>query len=456
MDDEKLFFEELSSFELDMPGGRRVPFRENKTLLQMLRNQYPRWPNSGNVTSVPTARIPRLFLHNVQMSSDMQKEFGSLQKGEIGEIKVYKMLLNSSDPDREGIIVFPNINGRELFKTTIAHVEIDTVLIHPSKGVFVFNIKKQGGKGLTPQKIINDMQNHGNFVRLLLQYGQDESKDNPIPIHNVLCTFHDDNKGKFRNLQPPSNMDATSKTLIFTKTDLKTENFGATWSQQLSQIGDIQMGEQLEVLVARLVALNSLEGSLALIHNQMSMNFMQTVSKRSQSKYIQQVQQAASVDEIIKEKLTDASHAQRHGSEKKRFIIWTNDQLNIISTVFQRLVQVKSSKDDKANKKGLRLIVTGCKGSGKTMLLTFIAKMAQCLFEDAPSSSATAKAETPDKEGSTKVLVCDGSFSSPVLTTLLQTMLSSTAISVYTTPGNADIDFLFKLEGCESALLKNI
>ena len=474
INDKSIFFEELSTFELVMPGGRRVPFKDNETLLKMLRSQYPRWTQRGGVTSVPTARVPRLFLHNVQMSTDMQKEFSSLQKGETGEIKVFKMLLDSFDPNHEGMIVFPNLNGRELFATKIAHVEIDTVIVHPRKGVFVFNVKKQGGKGLTPKKIKDDIQKHGNFLRMLLQYGQAELNGNPVPIHNVFCSLHDDNKVKFHELQ--SNEVPHSRTLIFTKSDLRVEHFATNWHEQLSQLDDFEMVEQLEVLVARLVALSSFEGSLALIHNQMSMNYMQTVSKTSQSKFIKEVQSLNYLDDTTKEKLKKATQAQHHGhgSQKKRFIIWTNDQINIISTVFQRLVKTISPGEE--NEKGLRLIVTGCKGSGKTMLLTFIAKMAQCMFEAETSSSAAATdgnsdigtetgsgietkigtgVENPptlpyateydtndenstqiqarDKPG--KVLVCDGSFSSPVLTTLLQTMLNSTAISVYTTPG---------------------
>ena len=472
LNDMNTFFDELSTFELDMPGGSRVPFKENGTLVKMLRSQYLSWTKRGKITLVPTAMVPRLFLHNVQMYTDMQKQVNSLQKDETHEIKLFKNLLQCLGSNHEGMMVFPNINGRDLFETKIAQVEIDVVIVHPRKGVFVVNIKKQGGIGFSPKKMKDDMQKRENLVRMILQYGQTELNDNHVPIHNVFCSF-DDSKPEHHELH--SNKNVQSKTIIFTKNDLRADNFATIWQKQLSQLDNFEMVEQLEVLVARLVALSSLEGSLALIHSQMSMNNMQTVSKTSQSNLMKEQQSWKVVHETTREKLAEKSKAQCHGSQKKRFIIWTNDQLNIISTVFQRLVKRTSQREGKA--KGLRLIVTGCKGSGKTMLLTFIAKMARCLFEAESSSSAAATDENLDigtetgsgveaqigdgvdyppilpwetehdtsdensiriqaQDKSGKVLVCDGSFGSPVLTTVLQTMANSTPISVYTTPGN--------------------
>ena len=121
------FHQELNGFELDMPGRQKALFSDNETLLRMLRCQYSNWADTGKITSVPIARIPRQFLKNIQMSSELQKQLKPLQKGEEGEIKVYRLLMENYKENPKGVIVFPNINGREIFSDPTAHVEIDTV-----------------------------------------------------------------------------------------------------------------------------------------------------------------------------------------------------------------------------------------------------------------------------------------------------------------------------------------
>ena len=210
------FYQELDDFELDMPGRQRVLFSDNETLLRMLRCQYSNWADAGKITSVPIARIPRLFLKNIQMRSEMQKELKPLQKGEDGEIKLYRLLMENYKENSKGVIVFPNINGRQIFSTPIAQVEIDTVLVHPVKGVFLFNIKAQGGKGLTPHKIEQDFKKHSAFLRMLMQYGYENQSEFP-PIHSVYCHLFDDNKNKFERY---INLDQNDGELfIFSKTD---------------------------------------------------------------------------------------------------------------------------------------------------------------------------------------------------------------------------------------------
>ncbi|XP_063713900.1 uncharacterized protein LOC134841793 [Symsagittifera roscoffensis] len=356
------FHKELENFELDLPGREKVSFNNNARLLEIMRSQYPNWEEAGKVTSIPIARIPRLFLKNVYMSKDQQKEFHPLQKGEEGEIKIYQLLLESLDKNRKGVLVLSKVNGREMFATTSAQVEIDTVLIHPAKGVFLFNIKAQGGKGLTPQKVEKDFKKHSNFLRMLMQYGYENETDFP-PIHSVYCHLVDDNKEKFEGISKQLG----GALLICTKSDLKPETFCSSWSQKLDGVPDFdhKLTEIFEVFIARLAALNSIEGSLALIHDQISTNYAQATNKNKN--------QFGTTDEDTKAVLNEASRTSINSKKRDRYIIWKPEQVQIISTVVEHLQD--------PSREGLRLLVRGCKGSGKTMLLIFLAKIAVKIIE---------------------------------------------------------------------------
>ena len=394
------FFQELDLFEIDMPGGQKIPFKNNKALLDLLNIQYPHWREDGHVTSVPIARVPRLFLHNLQMSKQLAKEFASLQKGEGGEIKLYRLLKDAKYSNGNGVVIFPNVNGREIFKSTMAHVEIDTVLTHPSKGIFVFNVKAVGGR-LTPQKLKGDIERHGNFLRKLSQYSSDNPAD-LIPIHSVVCSMHDDNKKKFSSLL---NLEHDrDQVLIFSKSELKPDTFLAAWEAQLNTLPDFDDKESFDILVARLVALNSIESSLALIHDQMASNYMQATNENKKQ---------FDEFEFGEDKSLLEGHSLVGTDKKKRFIIWTQEQLKIIAFVTKHLLD--------PSRRGLRLLVTGCKGSGKTMLLVFIAKLTESLFNNPDSDCSSYR----------NVVVCDGYFKSPVLTELLKRLLASTGALVY-------------------------
>ena len=269
------FYRELDSFKLQMPGRHIVPFGDNDSLLKMLHCQYPNWETNGKVSSVPVARIPRLFLHNTQMSKKLQKGFKSLQTGEEGEIKIYRLLLEAAGPDQKGMMIFPNVNPREIFRSKSAHVEIDTVVAHPTKGFFVFNIKNQGGKGSSKQDLENDIKRHGNFIRMLIQYGQEKSVHS-IPIHSVICWLDDDKKKKFDSVT-----NSEGRVLVFNKKELKEDEFTSSWSNSLEKLPDLNPDHKtdFDIAVARLVTLNSLESSAALIHDELETNYMQATNK---------------------------------------------------------------------------------------------------------------------------------------------------------------------------------
>ena len=400
------FYSELDNFTLDMPGGQKVCFKDNQTLLRIFRNQYPKWEHMGNVSSVPMARVPRLFLNNEQMSEQLRKEFNSLQKGETSEKKVYQLLMNSSDKNQRGFLVFPNLNGREIFKTPTARVEIDTIIVHPEKGIFICNVKSQGGKGLTPQKIQKEFGLHCNFLRNLLLYGHKSTASIP-PIHFAYFHLHDDKKNKFEH-HLTSDQEG-GKVLVLSKKDLAPETFNATWAKSLIKIPNFSgsLAEIFEVFAARLVVLSSLENSVALIHDQMSSNYV-LGCKENKKQF-----DSFSCSHDTKTLLEESSQTKIKSKTKRRFIIWTTEQLKIISTVTEHLQD--------PSRCGLRLIVSGCKGSGKTTLLVFIATIADILLQNPHA----------DRYQDGRVVVYNGNWvNSPLLTAHLQRLLLHSGVAV--------------------------
>ena len=90
---------------------------------------------------------------------------------------------------------------------------------------------------------------------------------------------------------------------------------------------------------------------------------------------------------------------------KRKFILWTTDQIKVAAEVYEHLTATSS--------KPLRLLVTGGKGSGKTFLLILIAKIAQTLSNGG------------------ECLVCDGTFYSYGLIQMLTETLSSVGVTVF-------------------------
>ena len=89
-------------------------------------------------------------------------------------------------------------------------------------------------------------------------------------------------------------------------------------------------------------------------------------------------------------KKTVSEHSEVEGRKgKKRFILWTKAQMAMIAKVFEH---VTTSQD-----RGLRLLVTGGKGAGTTILLIFLARMVKKVieFQTGESSSKTVVTESP-------------------------------------------------------------
>ena len=405
--DVELFFRELDTFEIEKPGGQSIRFSDNARMLDVLRWQCPKWEDKGNVSSIPIARVPRVFLHNTKMPKDLQHKLKSQQKGDKGESIIYQLFTHFPDSTQEGVIVFPNVNGHEIFEkfeSKQGNVEIDMILAHSTKGFVVFNVKSAGGKGLTPQSIQKDIDRHCNFVRWLVEYAQMTSSCT-VPIYPVLCLLHDDKKGMFESLSYSGA--SRSRILVFGKNELTPQNFAEKWSNKIADLPDLEKNDLFHVTVARLVALNLIEGSAALLHKK-----MQAVSTQFFKKHIHHFPET----EISR---TLEKNLQSRDDSKTKYILWTEEQVKIISTVIAHL--------QKPVEKGfLRLIVTGCKGSGKTMLLVFLAKVAQellCINESQEKSSS-------------KVLVCNGHFPIPSLFTgFLIEQFKSTGVTVFQQKG---------------------
>ena len=362
------FYEELDNFELPLPGrgNELFPFSDNQVLLEMLHRTYPDWKERGKITSVPIARIPLLFLHNQAMCKQLEKQLKSSQKGEFGERMVYKLFAHGNFDDHPGIIIFPNFDASHAFvncRTEVSKVEIDMVLVHQRKGVFIFNVKNVGGSTLSLDKLrqSNDKQRH--FIKLLMNYN---SEQDMVPIHTIICNFVDGSE-RFRSLEDITD----NATLVFNKSDLNPANFFEVWNNRINDVdANVNSSSALEILVARLVSLSSLEKTAAIIHQNMQSGFLQAlVVRKNLEVQISHFEEDTAFKDLVIELSEVANQRGR-----RKFILWTTAQLSTIANIYERLMNPDSNN-------GMRVLVEGCKSSGKTLLLLHIAKLAQRIFE---------------------------------------------------------------------------
>ena len=401
-------FLELDTFNIRMPGNKDIPFSENQIFLQMIEQQYPRWKDPGKITSVPVARVPKLLLHGSQLEKSLQKHLKSLSGGENGEIKLYSLFIEGNLMEKAGAIVFPNVDGSHIFKCQIAKVEIDMVLIHSKKGIFVFNVKNQGGKGTSEREVKENIKKHSSFIRMLKNYKSTE--DNCFtPIHTVICDFANE-KTKFAILAT-NNENAGEHIIVLNKKDLETANFIKTWISRIAKIPDVDWDSSLDVLVARLIALASIEGAASLIHEKMTTGVLQSANKKE---YLEYQLGSLGNNQNLKETVSEHSEVESRKG-KKRFILWTKAQMAVIEKVYQH---VSTSQD-----RGLRLLVTGGRGTGKTMLLVFLAKMVQSIIE----------IQTGERTSRTMVIECTARARG--LIKVLKQALGSSNVTVYDTLG---------------------
>ena len=407
---QQAFFAELDEFLFHMPGNRTVPFSDDQNLLYMVQMQYPGWKERGRITSVPIARAPKVFLHHSQLEQHLKEKLKSAAKGDDAEMKLYGRFVDESFAEEPGMMVFPNIDGSHIFDTQVAKVEIDMVLVHSKKGVFIFNVKNQIGKGSSVQDMRDDIAKHSLFLRMLIQYNNPSASKERIPIHTVVCDFAK-NSSKFQTLETETE-NTNGKILVFSKNELNTDAFPTVWKRKLIHAGiqDITWHSSIDRLLARLVALSSIEGASALIHDQVRTGLMQSAPNEDDLKT--QTSSASSIDEDddngLKKTIIEHSLIENKKG-KKRFILWSKEQMKVIATVYQQLVNFSG--------RGMRLLVTGSKGSGKTMLLIAVAKM-------------VATIKNLQGETSSRILVCEGTKKSTGLLMIFRKTFSSTSIAV--------------------------
>ena len=415
---EKEKFEaELDETVIHWPGGAEIKLRQNNALMEFAKMQYPHWKKPGNKISIPCVKIPRMMVRNVDLTKELQTKYKSLVKGEEGENKIYKLFTNEVLTDEAGIIVFPNVDGSHIFeKGGTGSVEIDMIVAHPQKGLFVFNVKnktfnkneetlKENEKNEETEKLKQEMIKHTKFLSFLSLYNYPcvEPLDN-VPIHAVFCYIPGDNTSVAKLSEDSAwyvnaQIGATNKVLVFQKASLK--NFASAWKDSLQEIPDMIETNHFDVLVARLVALNSMGGASSLIHQKFTSNEIQSIQVKT-SELDSWIEKQFS--EVLTDRKDDKQDLIRRvkeqcnktGSAKTRVILWTKEQLDIIAAVFILLQKCSKTTLFSNAPKPLRLVVSGPKGSGKTMLMMYLAQLACRIFE-----------ENGDKQ--CKVVICDGS-----------------------------------------------
>ena len=422
---QKEFFKELDTFNFRMPGNANIPFSENQTFLQMIEQQYPRWKDPGKITSVPVARVPKMFLHGSQLEKLLQEQLKSLSKGDEGEIKLYRLFMDGNFMGQPGAIVFPNFDGSLIFDSQVAKVEIDMVLIHSKKGIFVFNVKNQGGKGTSVREVEEDIDKHSKFIRMLKNYKSTEDKCF-TPIHTVVCDFSNE-KTKFANLET-NNENTGEHIIVLNKKDLETANFIKTWIFRIAKISDVVWNTSLDVLVGRLIALASIEGSTSLIHEQMTTGVLQSTKNKE---YLEYQLGSLGNNQKLKEPVFEHSEVESRKG-KKRFILWTKAQMAVIAKVFNH---VTTSPD-----RGLRLLVTGGRGTGKTMLLVLLAKMVQSIKEFQTG------------ERTSRTMIMEGTERAKILIAVLKHALHSSNVTIL----GEIIWIMFHFKRCSSQSIQNV
>ena len=252
------FLKELEALKLHTPGGRVIPFN-NEDLISLFHIQHPNWKHDGRVSWVPTDSDPRHRGRKTPLSIERQKRDRFQQKREYDKSKLHKLLVGIADLNQEGITAFPDITTREVFQTPMAKVQMDLVLAHSAKGLFVFNVYSQPVTEMTATTIQTEADEHFNFLRAFLKYRHEELI-NDFPIHTVVCLPRDDNKRKVSLLEKMER--GRSRTLIFKKSELKPGIFSSLWKRKLKELPDLNEFDSkamLDISVARLSFLSSIQ-----------------------------------------------------------------------------------------------------------------------------------------------------------------------------------------------------
>ena len=395
------FEDELNELKIRLPGSCEISFSHDDELSRFLKSQNPSWKERGSVSSIPIARVPRLFLQNSEITLNLEERYKAIQTGEVGEKTIFEKLMKLKDLNLDGgTLIFPNVDGNH-FCSQEAKVEIDFIVVDTRKGVFVVSVKN--ARQIMESTLVESMQKHVNFVRLLRDFNKCIGAMT-IPVHGVVCSLKRQvsilklkQKGYWSDTEP------CEQRFVFQP--VENDNFGASWNIMLDTVPNVQESEseELHKLVCRLAILNSMEGTLACLHKRFESNTIQQMkfNKReaahvlkktlSESVNCQENECAEIASDLLKIKMEQKA-SRGKDSRKQSLILWTNEQLNVIRRIHAALKKHNSSRD------GLRLLVAGPKGSGKTLLLCYVAELAKLVL--------ASKIKGRDS----KIVLCDGRF----------------------------------------------
>ena len=116
------------------------------------------------VSSIPVARIPKLFLGSSLLENEMQWKLKAYFEKEEGKRQLNSLFVYGDFSDQPGVLVFPNFDN--IFKTKGTKVEIDMIRAHPKKGLFVFNVKNQTSGGASNESVQKESEKHGKLIRM--------------------------------------------------------------------------------------------------------------------------------------------------------------------------------------------------------------------------------------------------------------------------------------------------
>ena len=76
------FYKKLDDIRIHWPGGSQVKFNDNDSLKSFLKSQYRDWEKC-DLTSIPCARVPKIFIRNVDLSKELRSPCKKAMKVKI-------------------------------------------------------------------------------------------------------------------------------------------------------------------------------------------------------------------------------------------------------------------------------------------------------------------------------------------------------------------------------------
>ena len=334
----------VDAFQIQSRHGEKLKLSNQNGLLSIFKREYPEWPADSLVITIPPMAPSQKKPE--ELTDDVIRNLGSI-KGKEGEDKIYNYFVDAGEKSSDGLLLFPNLTGRDLM-TKVPMFEIDLVVIHPTKGVFVVSVKS--GTNFRTTDELESMKRHMTLIREIRDYKFDSCQN--IPIYGVLCsnakTVEAPDNWKFRNIWVLNPHDLAS-----------FEAFKISWGNILREMGNIDFNENFRVLASRLYAISSKEELTGIRDTE--------VGYPGNSQQYEGYHVPASV----------------------RVIIWTRRQMDVIARFLDLIMDPSGSK--------IQLFVYGPRHSGKTLLLVYLAKLAEVVMRVKGTSTYN-----------NHIVVCDG------------------------------------------------